>query len=341
MTRPIHLVTGATGLLGSHIAERLVARGDRVRALIRPSSNTDFLRSLRVELEPGDLGDPAACRRACEGVDTVFHAAAKVGDWGPWSEFQSGCIDATRHIAEAALDARARRLVHISSTSAYGHPRDRDEPIPETHPLGENIWTLDHYTRAKVECERMLWGLAERRSLPLTIIRPSWLYGERDRITFARLVGQLRAGRMKLVGPGDNPMSAIHAGCVADAALLAADDPGSVGEAYNITDQGPITQRAFFNLLADASEAPAVRATVPFRLAFAGSSVLESWGRLTRQEQPPFVTRYAVWLLGRRLSYSTDKARTQLNWAPAFTYAEAIRRTVDWHQGREAIPQHA
>jgi nucleoside-diphosphate-sugar epimerase len=330
----MHLVTGATGLLGSHIAERLVQRGDRVRALVRPASNTRFLEALGVELAPGDLDDADSCRRACEGADAVFHSAAKVGDWGTWPEFQSGCIDATRHVAEAALGAGARRLVHISSTSAYGHPADRDEPIDESHPLGENIWRQDHYTRAKVECERMLWGLAERRSLSLTIIRPSWLYGERDRITFPRLVGQLRAGRMKLVGPGDNPMSAIHAGCVADAAILAADDPGSAGEAYNVTDQGPITQRDFFDLLAGASGASPVRATVPFRLAFAGGSLLESWGRLTRRKQPPFVTRYAAWLLGRRLSYSTAKARGRLGWAPALTYAEAIRRAIDWHQGR-------
>src|SRR4051812_18806645 len=99
---PLDLVTGATGMLGSHIAEGLVARGRRVRALVRRGSDTRFLRGLGVEFVEGDLSDRDACARAVEGVDRVYHSAAKVGDWGPWREFQVGCIDATRNLATAA-----------------------------------------------------------------------------------------------------------------------------------------------------------------------------------------------------------------------------------------------
>ena len=159
------LVTGATGLLGSHLVERLVARGDRVRALVRPSSVTGFLDERGVEVTRGDLTDPSACDRALDGVDVVYHCAAKVGDWGSWSEFQVGCIDATRTLAEAAV----RRGSTDSSTSARRAPtatratgRSRST---RTHPLGENIWLLDYYTRSKVDCERLLWGLAETDGL--------------------------------------------------------------------------------------------------------------------------------------------------------------------------------
>ena len=93
------LVTGATGLLGSHLAERLVAQGDRVRTLVRAGSSTDFLNDLGVEIVRGDLTDPAACKAAVAGVARVFHCAAKVGDWGRWCEFQTGCVDATRILA--------------------------------------------------------------------------------------------------------------------------------------------------------------------------------------------------------------------------------------------------
>src|SRR3954469_14021987 len=78
------LVTGATGLLGSHIVERLVARGDRVRALVRPGSDVSFLQTLGVELAYGDLTDAGSCARAVRGVEVVYHSAAKVGDWGKW-----------------------------------------------------------------------------------------------------------------------------------------------------------------------------------------------------------------------------------------------------------------
>ncbi|MGA8349775.1 MAG: NAD-dependent epimerase/dehydratase family protein, partial [Isosphaeraceae bacterium] len=174
------LVTGATGLLGSHLVEKLIGQGYRVRALVRQSGETGFLEGLGVEIERGDLTDPRVCDRAVRDVSWVFHCAAKVGDWGSWKEFQVAGLEATRTLAEAAARARVERFVHISSTSAYGHPPDQTTPIDETAPLGQNIWVLDHYTRSKVECERLLWDMAASGRLRLTVIRPSWLFGERD-----------------------------------------------------------------------------------------------------------------------------------------------------------------
>ncbi|WP_206108011.1 NAD-dependent epimerase/dehydratase family protein [Paludisphaera soli] len=335
------LVTGATGLLGSHLVARLRARGDRVRALVRESSDTTFLDELGVEPSRGDLLDVAAVGRAVEGVDVVYHCAAKVGDWGSWREFQVGGLDATRTLAEASRRAGVGRFVHVSSTSAYGHPRDREEPIVESHPLGQNIWPLDYYTRSKVECERLLWGMAESDGLPLTVVRPSWIFGERDRTTIPRLIREFRWGRVSIVGPGDNPLSAVYAGVVADAMILAADDPGSAGEAYNVTSHSAITQRQFLDMLADAVGVPRVTWRYPYWYAFYGGYALELRERLLRNPKPPRVTRYGAWLLGRRLSYSTEKARRKLGWTPALTYAEAIDRTVRWFLEDEAarVPQ--
>jgi nucleoside-diphosphate-sugar epimerase len=329
------LVTGATGLLGSHIAEQLVARGRRVRALVRPASDTRFLEALGVERVVGDLTDPAACARAVQGAEVVYHTAAKVGDWGRWPQFQRDCIDATRNLATAASAAGVRRFLHISSTSAYGHPPDQPEPITEEAPTGQNLWVWDPYTRSKVESERLLWDLARTGALAVTVIRPSWLYGERDRTTVARLVDRLRLGKVPLIGRGDNPLSAVYAGVVADAAILAAADPGSAGEAYNITNQGPITQRDFLNLFAEACGAPRVRKQVPYRLVYAAAFLLEAHGRLTGRPRPPLITRYATWLMGRYLSYSTEKARTRLGWEPALSYRESIARSVRWYLEQE------
>ena len=326
------LVTGGTGLLGSHIAERLAARGDRLRALVRPGSSVEFLTGLGAEFVRGDLRDPTACEEAVRDVDLVYHAAAKVGDWGPWPEFQAGVIDATTNLARASVREGVGRFVHISSTSAYGHPREGGPPVEESAPLGQDLWwAWDYYTRSKVEAERTLWRLADRDGLRLTVIRPSWLYGERDRTTVARLVEKLRRGVVRRIGRGDNPLSAVYAGIVAEAAILAADDPGSVGEAYNITDQGPITQREFLGLFADAAGAPPVRGQVPYRLAWALATGLETVGRLTHRSKPPFISRYATWLMGRDLTYSTAKARSRLGWAPSLDYRESIARSVRWY----------
>ncbi len=102
-----------------------------------------------------------------------------------------------RNLANAAAAAGVGRFLHISSTSAYGHPHDQVEPIDETAAMGQNVWVWDPYTHSKVESERILWQLAETGRLAVTVIRPSWLYGERDRTTVARLVDRLRRGRSR------------------------------------------------------------------------------------------------------------------------------------------------
>ena len=330
------LVTGATGLLGSHLAERLRSRGNRVRALVRSGSRTDFLESLGVEIFRGDLTDPAACDLATADVAQVYHCAAKVGDWGSWPEFQSGCMNATRVLAESAGRAGVDRFLHISSTSAYGHPKDRDRPVDETEPLGQNIWLMDYYTRSKVDCEQILWDLARAGRLPLTVIRPSWLFGERDRTTVPRFLREFGRKGVLILGQGDNPLSAVYAGVVADAAILASNDPGSRGEAYNITSQGQITQQEFLDMFADALELPRETRHIPYRVAYAGGFLMEMQGRILRQSRPPRVTRYGAWLLGRYLSYSTEKARTRLGWQPSIGYRESIERTIRWFREHQA-----
>ena len=117
--------------------------------------------------------------------------------------------------------------------------------------------------------------------LPLTVIRPSWLFGERDRTTAPRLVREFRQGRMMVVGKGDNPLSAVYAGNCGGRRHPGRARPGSAGEAYNITSHGRITQREFLDLFADALAVPRVSKQVPYALAFTGGFLLEMQDQVT------------------------------------------------------------
>lgn len=331
----MELITGATGLLGSHLAERIVAQGRTPRALVRPTSATAFLRGLGVDLAVGNLSDPASLRRALDGVKIVYHAAAKVGDWGTAAEFQRDTLQGTRNLIDACRAAGIERFVHVSSTSAYGHPPPTKEPIDETYPLGDRYWWWDDYTRAKVAVERDLWSAWERDRLPMTIIRPSWLYGERDRLSIFRIADTLRRGRVRIIGPGTNPLNSVYAGNVADACLVAARHPAALGQAFNVTNDGAaITQLEYFNTYADILGFPRPTRHIRYRLAFAAAAALESAYRLVRARRPPFITRYSVWLLGRPTFYSTAKAQKLLGWQPAVTFAQGVQRTVAWYRGQ-------
>lgn len=322
------LITGATGLLGSHIAEQLTARGERVRALVRPTSDTAFLRGLGAELIVGDLRDGGALRRAVAETEVVYHCAAKVGDWGPWRLFQREIIDATANLLAACRDAGVGRFVHVSSITVYGHPTPGAEPFTEDEPLGQNLRVWDYYVRAKVAAEELVRQYPEA----WTILRPGWMYGPRDRNTLPRVIGAIRAGRVSILGSGDNLLNILHCADVAAGAILAGGHPAAAGQAYHFSSEGEITQRQLLDLLCDLLGRPRVRWRVPYRLAYWTGFLSELIGRMIFLQRPPYITRYAVALVGRPTLFSTAKARSQLGWRPRVSIQEGLRETLDWYQ---------
>ncbi len=324
----INLVTGGTGLLGSHIVEQLVRRGRRVRALVRSGSDTRFLKSQGVELFQGDVVDSDSLRKACSGVSTVYHSAARVGDWGPWDEFERITIGGTRNLLAAAAKSGVERFLHISSISAYGHPDGEGLVLDETAPLGQGLYRWSYYSRAKVEAEKLVWSAHNKGDLSVTIIRPSWLYGPRDRTTMARLCSSIRRRKIKLIGDGENRLNVVHAGNVAEAAIAAAESDKGAGEAFNCSNDGVLTQRQYFDLVANTLREPPVKKRVPYRVAYNAAFMLEVIGHLLRLKKPPLVTRYSVWLMGRKTFFECQKARQVLGWQPSVSYEEGIPEAV-------------
>jgi nucleoside-diphosphate-sugar epimerase len=332
----MNLVTGATGLLGSHLVEQLRRRGRPVRALVRRGSDTRWLGTQGVEVACGDLTDRTSIEAALRGVSCVYHAAARVGDWGPWEEFQRITIGGSRNLFDAIERTKVPRLIHISSISVYGHVNGEGLVLDETAPLGQNLYKWSYYTRAKVAVEHDLWERHDR--IAFTVIRPSWLYGPRDRATIARMVNLVRSGKAKLLGDGENRINMVYAGNVAEACILAADNPAAVHEAFNVSNDGHMTQRRYFELVAATLGLPPVTRQVPYAVAYRVAFMLEVFGHAFKTKNPPMVTRYGVWLMGRRAFFSAEKARQKLGWRSTVSYEEGIPATIRWHLGQSASP---
>jgi nucleoside-diphosphate-sugar epimerase len=327
LTDRLNVITGATGLLGSHIAQQLHERGERVRALVRPSSDTFFLKQLGVELALGDLNEPASLPAVLSGADVVYHCAARVGDWGPWRLFQRGIIEATANLLDACRTASVGRVLHVSSIIVYGHPRLRDGCFTEDEPLGQNLRLWDYYCRAKVRAEE----LCRQYQGDLTIVRPSWIYGPRDRTSLPRFLKALNAGRVAMIGRGDNLLNIIYAGDVAEGAIRAANHPQAKGQSYHLSSEGEVTQSQFLDLMLEELGRPRIRGHVPYWFAYGGGFLSELIGRLIRMRRPPHLTRYAVSLVGRSTRFSIAKARDHLGWQPRVGIRDGIRRSFQWY----------
>jgi 2-alkyl-3-oxoalkanoate reductase len=326
----MNLITGATGLLGSHIAEKLVAAGQPVRALVRETSDTRFLESLGVELVRGDIIDRASLDVALAGATTVYHAAARVGDWGPWSEFVSHTIDGTRNMLDASTKAGVGRFLFISSISSYGHRNQKGLVIDEEQPIGLELKKWSYYSRAKVEAETLARAAHDRGDLQVTVAKPSWLYGERDNASLPRIIRNIRRGAAKLPGGGTNLLNLTYAGNEAEGCILAATRECAVGQIYNFASDGDITLEQYFNKIAECLGEKPVTKKVPYSVAYNAAFIMECFGHLFRTKNPPLITRYSLWLMARDTFFSSEKARRELGWESTVGYDEGIERSVKW-----------
>jgi nucleoside-diphosphate-sugar epimerase len=326
MIGKLNVVTGATGLLGSHIAEQLVARGERVRALVRPASDVGFLRRLGVEMVTCDLRNAPRLREALAGVDTLYHCAARVGYWGSWSQFRADVVDTTGNVLRACRATAVGRILHVSSVAVYGYPQIPAGGLNEDHPLGRRAGLWDYYCRAKIQAEQ----LAREYGPEVTVVRPTWVFGPRDRQGIPRLVQALRAGWVTLLDSGDHLLNILPASNVAAGAILAATHPGACGRAYHLCSEGEVSQRQFLNFLTDHLGLSRITRQVPARFAFWGGFLAEFYARFCRWKRAPFVSRYSVGLMSRPTRYCIDRARTELGWRPKMAVLDELQRTLEW-----------
>jgi nucleoside-diphosphate-sugar epimerase len=319
-----NLVTGGTGFLGSHLVEALLARGEEVRALARPTSETAHLERLGVELAHGDLGDAQSLRRAVGGVDRIYHCAALATDWGSWKAFREANVDGVRYLLDAAVETGVTRFIHVSTTDVYGHP---NRPVDETAPFRLRGWP---YGDTKIEGERLVWASHARHGLPVTVVRPVNIYGPRSASFVIEIADLLRSGSMVHIGRGRNSAGLTYVTNVVDLMLLAADSEHSIGEAYNAGDGSDVTWRQYVDRLAQIVGVPGPRLVIPYRLAYLlGWSMEKAYGA-ARATSRPLLTRMAVELFGTDQGFPIQKARDQLGYEPAVPFEQGMRLVESW-----------
>jgi len=313
-------ITGATGLVGSHVVEEALKRGFHVRALVRGSSDTRWLDSMGVEKIPGDLEDAEALRRGVQGADWVFNCAAKVGDWGPLEDFLRLNVDALKLLLDAASDAKVERFVHVSSLGVY-EGRDHFGTDETTPPAAQ---ALDGYTRSKVEAEALALRYVKERGLPLSVVRPGFIYGERDRTVLPKLVHSLRTGRFAYFGSGNQALNCIYVKNLVHAIFLAAGSPQAIGEVFNVTDGARVSKKQFIGRVAELAGLKPPRRKIPLWLAWTLAILMERRAKRLKSTTPPLVNKARYKFLGLNLEYSIEKARRLLGYEPPFTTEQGL-----------------
>lgn len=330
-------LTGGTGLLGSHLAQELRAHGHQVVALHRKNADTVVLEECECELVEGDIrAESSALAPLMAGCSHVVHGAALVYAGGSWPKIRSVNVDGTRNVLTAARLAGIGHAVHVSSVAVYG---SAPGPVDESTPTDAILAPGDLYARSKREAEEVARGIEEKRGFPVTIVRPSAVYGERDRLMAPALRDLLRLPFVPLFGPARNSLPVVYAGNVAVAIRLTVES-GCGGATFNVGLDHPLNQRQLMEWLAAGLGITPRFFTIPGPIVGRTGEALARLGVRTPGAQHLPINRLTQLALGEN-PYPSHRIRTELGWDPPCDHRSALERTGRWlaHRGRRPAPK--
>jgi nucleoside-diphosphate-sugar epimerase len=312
-------VTGGSGFIGGRLIRRLVAGGAPVRALARSEAAAQTVRAAGGEPVRGDLRDVAAMRAGAEGCDSAFHAAAFLGEWGRWEDFERGNVEGTRNVLAACRAAGVRRFVHVGTEAALldGQPLVEAD---ESAPLRPDSRAF--YSRSKARAEQAVRE-ASAEGFETVVIRPRLVWGPGDRTILPTLVEAVRRGRFAWIGGGAHRTSTTHVDNAVESLLLGAAR-GRAGEAYFATDGEPQVFRDFVTRLLATQGVQAPRRSLPAPTASLAAAAAEGAWRLLPLPGDPPITRIAVWLSSLECTIDISKARAELGYEPVITVDDGL-----------------
>lgn len=337
MNAPV-FITGASGFIGGKIAERLLGKGRRVRVLARRP--LPLLEKRGAEVVLGDLADAAALRRGCDGADSVFHTAARVGVWGSAEDFYRVNVDGTRSVIAACRAARVARLINTSSPSVVYNGGDL-RGVDESSPLCTQA--PSPYPTSKAAAERLV-SEANSPELATLSLRPHLVWGPGDKHLIPRILALARQGRLKIIGSGRNKVDLTHITNVVDAHLLAeralasagtrpSSTGGPGGRAYFITNGEPVFLWDWINALLREVGVSEVKKRVSHTTASLAGGVLETFWRMLPLKGEPPMTRFVAKEMATDHWFDISAARHDLGYQPRVSMDAGMAELIGHLEG--------
>lgn len=321
------LVTGAGGFIGSVLVRDLIARGDRVRALVLPGENAVALKKLGAEIVTGDLTDPASIRGICDGIDTVYHLAGRVTDWGTKRQFYSAIYDATVNLINEAA-GKASRFVYVSSIAAMGMGqhlkgvKETDQPRKSGVP----------YNDAKADAEALVRKYHDEGKIACVIIRPANVTGAGS-VWVKDIIEQMKKMPIPLFDKGQYHTSFVYVDSLVDGIIRAGTMDVAKGKAYHFRDDWDATWKEYITELGSfIGKRP--HGSIPFRVAWTLGHIMETILNPLHVRAP--LTRLNASVLGRDNDVDTTLARKELGWKTTVSYRTAMEKIGAWVKERYA-----
>jgi nucleoside-diphosphate-sugar epimerase len=314
------LITGSTGLLGSHVLRKLLEDNEYTPvAMVRSISQKKACEKIGIEAVIGDLLDPETLKTISSlNFSGLIHCAAIAGDWVNKELAEKINVLGTENLTNAFSGIKT--FIHISTIGVYGHKSYHN--ISEKRKYRKS----SIYENSKIRAEKIIKkAVKEHPQTKYVIIRPPTMYGENDRHFFPRLLKYIRSGKFKFVGRGKVYFPLIHADDAANAIVSALSTGVPSGTAFHIS--GPtITLRDFINELSQEMKITPKIKTYPYYPMLIISLFYEAYGKIFNKE--PYIFRKRIRYMGRTRNVNISKSVNELGFKPKIALKDGIRRTL-------------
>lgn len=322
-------VTGGSGFTGSHLCQALVARGYRVKALVRKTSKTHHLKKLGAVPVVGDLEELKRENGMLEDVDTVYHVAAAYRQEGlPREVFWKVNVDGTRRLLDYARQSGVRRFVHCSTVGVQGEIDN--PPAKETAPYKPG----DHYQESKMEGEKIALSFFDKYDLEGVVVRPLGIYGPGD-MRFLKLFRFINNGKFRMIGSGEVLYHLTYVEDLVQGFILAGEKESAVGNVYAIGGDEYLPLKELVGIIADVLDKPIPKRHLPLKPIYLASIVCENICRPLGIEPPLYRRRLDFFTKDR--AFDITKARQELGYQPKVSLRDGLARTAKWYREQGLI----
>lgn len=322
------LVTGATGLIGSHLTLDLLNQGCTVRAMVRNPEKAQLLAQKGAEIVYGEMTKPETLEAAVKDCQVVFHLAGVLGSqYKPLSYFRQVNVEGSKVLAEAALQENVERFIFASTAWVYGFHAGAG--VNEKAP---RCLSNDPYCDTKLEAENMIRQLIRDQGLPGIVVQPAEVYGPEDRTWTLDPIELIQSGLMMLPAKDQGVIQPIFIDDLTEG-IMAAVTRGAIGEVYILCGSQITPVREFFTHYAHLAGKNSLPSAPGFLMAlFAGASQI--FADIFRGK--PLFTQCAVRGVMKTTTYSPQKAASELGFIPKITVEQGMQRVQTWLRGMES-----
>jgi dihydroflavonol-4-reductase len=330
-------VTGASGFIGANLVHELVARGHRVKALLRAESDVRGLRQVDFQRVTGDILDRKLLDREIEGCDWCFHVAASYQLWmRNYAPMYETNVEGTRNVLEASAKVGCKRIVYTSTVGCIGLPKKvngKYTPSTEMEPVADDQMTND-YKRSKFRAEAVAMELFRKQALPVIIVNPTAPVGPRD--VKPTPTGQVIVDFLNRRLPAylDTGLNWVHVRDVAVGHILAAEK-GVVGNRYILgLAAGNWTMLEMLKTLEEITGIPAPKIKVPYWVAYRAAEINEMVSFVTGK--PPRAPLAGVRMAKYKMWFDPGKAIRDLG-LPQTPPKQALADAVEWFRANDYV----